>query len=595
MLVHACWQGALVAAVLRALLRLLQAPSARYAASCVALAVLVVAPVATTLTVHMPASQSPAMAMPDAFLVDRGGANLGGTATASPVAWTDVQTWDDAAAWMLQPWLPGIVGLWALGLLAAVARLVGGALRVRRLRRESRPAPALWADRMERLAEQMGLGQAVPLRVSGAVSSPMVVGWMRPLVLVPTGMLTGLPPNQVEALLLHELAHVRRHDVLVGWMQAAVETLLFFHPATWWISAQIRRERELCCDDRAVSTGADTLTYAEALTSVAEQQVRPTLALAASDGPLLQRVRRLLAPAPSPAGWTQRLSLGAVVAVLAVLPIVVAACASQEGTTTPSAEPTPAVSSDSAAPVDTSARRVVVTDDEDETVLRVERDSGRVTVDRMRTEGDSDDTLFARFRVPQAPFPPDSLPDVVMPSFPDRPPVPFADTIRGPDVDGWFRFPVPPDDDSLRRSLEDDMERLREWKERWQQKWEAEGTEEREELERRLRQWREEHADSLERRAEDWAEGFGRWSETFENEWRFGENEDWERRMRRFEQQADSARAHAERLRERLTSEHWERKLRRLREQAERLREHAERLDERARDMEERLPPNSPR
>jgi beta-lactamase regulating signal transducer with metallopeptidase domain len=148
----------------------------------------------------------------------------------------------------------------------------------------------------------------------------MVMGWLRPIVLVPAGVLTGLPPQQVDALIAHELSHIQRHDVLVGWIQVVAETLLFYHPAVWWVSRQLRIEREHCCDDRAVAVCRDRLTYARALTTLATQRTaQPAGALAASDGSLLTRIRRLVKPASTPSTrdrMTAALALGAVLAVL---------------------------------------------------------------------------------------------------------------------------------------------------------------------------------------------------------------------------------------------------------------------------------------
>src|SRR5207249_2224703 len=116
-----------------------------------------------------------------------------------------------------------------------------------------------------RLARRVQVPRPVRLLVSAIVQVPTVIGELRPIILMPIGALSGLPPDQVEGLLLHELAHIRRHDYLVNIFQSIVEALLFYHPGVWWISGHIRRERELCCDDLAVSVIGDVLTYARAL------------------------------------------------------------------------------------------------------------------------------------------------------------------------------------------------------------------------------------------------------------------------------------------------------------------------------------------
>jgi uncharacterized protein (TIGR03435 family) len=129
----------------------------------------------------------------------------------------------------------------------------------------------------------------------------MVVGWLRPVVLLPVGVLAGLSVEQVEAVLVHELAHIRRHDYLVNIMQSMAEAFLFYHPAVWWISGHIRAERELCCDDSAVSVAGDAANYARTLAELASlQSVRPGVAMAVTGGSLTQRIARLLGQPETP-------------------------------------------------------------------------------------------------------------------------------------------------------------------------------------------------------------------------------------------------------------------------------------------------------
>src|SRR5262249_61594690 len=139
-------------------------------------------------------------------------------------------------------------------------RLLMGCMCASALRR-SRHAVVLteWQQTLDRLIERMHLSRSVRLLATDRVDSPSVIGWLRPVILVPVGVLCGLAPEQVEALLAHELAHIRRHDYLVNVLQGIVESLLFYHPAVWWISNQIRAEREHCCDDLAVAASCDAL------------------------------------------------------------------------------------------------------------------------------------------------------------------------------------------------------------------------------------------------------------------------------------------------------------------------------------------------
>ena len=120
-------------------------------------------------------------------------------------------------------------------------------------------------QRVADLAARLRIGRAVRVVQSAAVQVPLVVGWLRPIVMLPASALTGLSPAQLESIIAHELAHVRRHDYLVNALQSVAEVLLYYHPACWWISRRIRVEREHCCDDIAVALCGDGVTYASAL------------------------------------------------------------------------------------------------------------------------------------------------------------------------------------------------------------------------------------------------------------------------------------------------------------------------------------------
>jgi uncharacterized protein (TIGR03435 family) len=158
----------------------------------------------------------------------------------------------------------------------------------------ARPAPAEWQRVLDQLKGRISVSPPVQLLVSGLLQAPAAIGWLRPIVLVPAGALAGLPPGQMEALLVHELAHVRRHDYLVHLVQSAVEAILFYHPTVWWISGHMRAERELCCDDIAVSITGDAIVYARALAEFdSTGWIQPTL-MAANSGSLAARIARLL-------------------------------------------------------------------------------------------------------------------------------------------------------------------------------------------------------------------------------------------------------------------------------------------------------------
>lgn len=188
-----------------------------------------------------------------------------------------------------------IVAMWAVGVIALSLRLLGGWMLTRRLARSGVAAVSpVVAAAARHIAERLRLDRAVAIAESRAVMVPTLIGWIRPIVLLPAAALAGLSPDQLRAILAHELAHVRRHDYLINLLQSIVETLLFYHPAMWWVSAQVRTEREHCCDDLAIEVCGDRLVYVSALAELTTLAGRHNLALAATDGSLLGRVQRIL-------------------------------------------------------------------------------------------------------------------------------------------------------------------------------------------------------------------------------------------------------------------------------------------------------------
>lgn len=189
--------------------------------------------------------------------------------------------------------MPSLLSVWLVGVALLSVWHLGGWIQVRRMtRRATRPVDEGWELALIRLRRRLGIEHAVMLLESAAAPVPAVIGWLRPVILVPASAFAGLTPEQLEAILAHELAHVRRHDYLINLLQAVVETLLFYHPAVWWVSRQVRQERESCCDDLAVSVCGDRLGYARALAAL-EGLRTPRLAMGADGGSLLRRIRRL--------------------------------------------------------------------------------------------------------------------------------------------------------------------------------------------------------------------------------------------------------------------------------------------------------------
>jgi beta-lactamase regulating signal transducer with metallopeptidase domain len=174
-----------------------------------------------------------------------------------------------------------------------------------------------------RLAARLGIRRPVALLESALVDVPSVVGWFRPVILAPASALSGLTPPQLEMILAHELAHIRRRDPLVNLLQTGIEAALFYHPAAWWISSRIRQEREHCCDEAAVALCGDPVGYARSLARLERlRQEWPALAVSSTGGSLLERVRRLVYSAPAPGG-APRFAAAALLAMalLVVAPI----------------------------------------------------------------------------------------------------------------------------------------------------------------------------------------------------------------------------------------------------------------------------------
>ncbi len=196
------------------------------------------------------------------------------------------------------PWLNIIVSVWCVGVLLFSLRPAWSWWAVRRLRTTGvSEIGGDLADTFARLKERMRISGSVRVLQSTLVKSPIVVGCFRSVILLPASLVSGMPVPQLESILAHELAHVRRYDYLINLLQTCVETVFFYHPAVWWVSRRMRIERENCCDDVVVRVLGDRVEYGRALLAIEESRRTPSaLALSAKDGSLLCRVRRILSP-----------------------------------------------------------------------------------------------------------------------------------------------------------------------------------------------------------------------------------------------------------------------------------------------------------
>ena len=332
-LIHFLWQGTAIALALAMALAVLprRAARIRYAAGCFALLLMLIVPAVTAWQLADPSEPASPFFEPvqAAAVVPEQVEGTGPRGASSGDRPLTVETGTvprlrskgdsprssrerlDPSA--LMPW---IVAAWTLGVLICSVRLAGGWWQARRLATiGTRPVSERWDRVKAELAVRLELSRPVRLLESSRVAVPIVIGWLKPTLLVPTAVLSGMHPQELEAVLAHELAHIRRHDYLVNLLQSSLETLLFYHPGVWWVSHVVRSEREHCCDDLAVAACGDAVLYARALTSVeVTRHHNPGLVLAISGSPLLARVRRLLG-VREPAST----SSGSIVAILTAL------------------------------------------------------------------------------------------------------------------------------------------------------------------------------------------------------------------------------------------------------------------------------------
>ncbi len=274
--IHSIWQGVLIgwlAALVLGLMRRRSA-SARYALAGGALAAIVLAPIATVVVADGAIHQQ-----------------LIGALRILPLR-------SDQVGWLagLSPqFATNAAAIWFVGASCFLIRLLRQWIGVRTmLRCGGRSSDPLQIE-ADLLRDRLGIARPVTVLVSAFATTPLILGWLRPVILLPISATTGLTPIQLRMIMAHELAHVARADYAINLIQVAVEALMFYHPAVWWLSHRIRVEREFCCDDLAVATGEDALQYARALATLEDLRAAPDrLSVAASGGSLLCRIQRLV-------------------------------------------------------------------------------------------------------------------------------------------------------------------------------------------------------------------------------------------------------------------------------------------------------------
>ncbi len=293
---HSLWQGVIISVVLGVTLLLSGKRSSvfRYNLSVGALALLLFASIATFSKLYQPVSELNNITTNGSLtsfttFAESTIQNLEKNPTAQNIL-GQIET-------IFSSYLPLIVTFWFFGLIIFSLRFVGGLLYIERLRTKNiLPLPQELVNRTELFIKQLKIKPQVKIYESIKVKVPIAVGYLKPVILLPIGVITGLPQNQVEAIIIHELAHIKRYDFLVNLLQTLVETILFYHPAAWWISSIIRSEREDCCDDITLELCGDSLTYSKALCNIQQLKTSGALfALAAigNKNQLFRRIKRM--------------------------------------------------------------------------------------------------------------------------------------------------------------------------------------------------------------------------------------------------------------------------------------------------------------
>ncbi|MCF8238702.1 MAG: M56 family metallopeptidase [Saprospiraceae bacterium] len=286
-LIHSLWQGALIAILVEIIRRRLpaRASKSRYALAFSALNLLLLLAITTFIIQDWP---------------DQGTALVSDDASGSTLLITESTTIHPVAAsgFELQEWVPFLAPLWLLGYLLLLIRFFIGRFSLWGLRIQGTDIlDPQWTNRFAHLSHRLAIRRRVRLMTSSFTSVPITFGWIKPVILLPIGMINHLDPQEVEAILIHELAHIQRQDYLWNTWQQCLECLFYYHPLTWWLTRQITDEREHLCDEITLQQDANALTYAKALLHIQEWHTLPRHAALAATGrkdALLHRIQRII-------------------------------------------------------------------------------------------------------------------------------------------------------------------------------------------------------------------------------------------------------------------------------------------------------------
>ena len=289
-MVHSLWQGFLIAMVLALVINYYQNENAKlkYELSAFALFTVFTSALATFLVLY-----------DKAVSTDLSEIIIIGQATFTfEESESVISTISNSSASLLNQYLPLLVSIWFVGMVFFLIRLLGGLIYIQHLKTNQLYAiEKRWQIKMEKILKKTPINKSVKLFESGLVKVPIVIGYLKPLILMPIGAINNMSEQEVEAILSHEIAHVLRNDYILNIVMSFIEVLFYFHPAVWWISDNVKKERENCCDDLAIQLCGDSMTYAKALVRIQEMQLKgPRLAMGFSGNKnqLLNRIKRIL-------------------------------------------------------------------------------------------------------------------------------------------------------------------------------------------------------------------------------------------------------------------------------------------------------------
>lgn len=298
-LLHSLWQGLLIAVLLIITLRFIseRAASVRYVVSCAALMAFVLSSLITFIYLSQTSSLNEVIpASSHASIITFDATQAIGQNNAS-VSESDFDMYLLNAKAFVKSNMAWFVFFWLIGSVIILTRLVAGLWFVNRIKKHTVLLTGYWNEKLRTFAENLRVNRIVLLGESAYTTIPIVLGHVKPLIILPLGMLSGLSASQVEAIFMHELAHVKRNDYLTHIFQLIIESVFFFNPCVWFVSRIIKREREFCCDDIVVKESGSAMTYAMALAKVEEARLSTaTLALSAAGtkNQLLIRIRRMM-------------------------------------------------------------------------------------------------------------------------------------------------------------------------------------------------------------------------------------------------------------------------------------------------------------